>query len=52
MKRGSFALGVFVGFILNLLLGGVLPVIGDLIAGFVAGYPAVGAGRGFAAGFL
>jgi len=32
VKRGSLALGVFAGFILN-LLGGVLPIIGDLIAG-------------------
>jgi len=52
VRRGNFALGVIAGFILNLILGGALPVVGDLAAGFVAGYLAVGAGRGLLAGFI
>ncbi|MGB9828237.1 MAG: hypothetical protein ACPLSM_06945 [Thermosphaera sp.] len=43
-SRGSIPLGVAAGFAVHVLLGGFMPVVGDLLAGFVAGYLARGAG--------
>jgi len=49
----SFFLGVFIGFLVIALAGGVLPIIAYLIGGFLAGLVAGrGMGRGALAGFL
>jgi hypothetical protein len=51
-ERGGMGLGVFVGFLLMLLIGWV-PVLGPLLAGVVAGILAQGGvGKGALAGFL
>jgi len=57
MAKGSFWLGAGIGFIIMALLSGVLPVLGPLIGGFVAGLIAKGglwngAKAGFAAGLF
>jgi hypothetical protein len=50
-ERGGMGLGVFVGFLLMLLIGWI-PVLGPLLAGIVAGILAGGVGKGALAGFL
>ncbi|MCD6564156.1 MAG: DUF5518 domain-containing protein [Thermoproteales archaeon] len=51
-KEGNLILAVFIGFILDVILGS-FAVLGDLIAGFVAGYIAGGDWvRGSMAGFI
>jgi hypothetical protein len=51
-ERGGMGLGVFVGFLLMLLIGWI-PVLGPLLAGVVAGILAQGGvGKGALAGFL
>ncbi len=52
VKKGSFSLGVIVGFIAIVLLGS-LPVLGPVIGGFIAGLIARGGAWGGAtAGFV
>ena len=52
MAKGSFWMGSAVGFVLMVLLGGPLPVLGPLIGGLVAGLIAKGGiGNGAKAGF-
>lgn len=50
-KNGNIGLGVFIGFLLMVLIGWI-PIIGALIAGAIAGSIAKGAGRGLITGFL
>jgi hypothetical protein len=51
-ERGGMGLGVFVGFLLMLLIGWI-PIFGPFLAGVVAGILAHGGvGRGAFAGFL
>jgi len=57
MAKGSFWTGAVVGFILMVLLGGLLPVLGPIIGGLVAGLIAKGgmwngAKAGFTAGIF
>jgi hypothetical protein len=57
MAKGRFWVGAAVGFILMVLIGGALPVLGPVIGGFVAGLIAKGglwngAKAGFTAGIL
>ena len=57
MAKGSFWPGAVVGFILMVLIGGALPVLGPIIGGFVAGLIAKGgmwngAKAGFTAGIF
>lgn len=50
-KTGSMSLGVFIGFILMVIIGWI-PVLGALVAGIIAGAIARGPGRGIATGFF
>jgi hypothetical protein len=57
MAKGSFWPGAVVGFILMVLIGGALPVLGPIIGGLVAGLIAKGgmwngAKAGFTAGIF
>ena len=53
MAKGNFWLGAFVGFVLMVLLGNPLPVLGPLFGGFVAGLVARGGiVNGAKAGFI
>ncbi len=57
MAKGSFWLGAGIGFILMVILGNALPVLGPVVGGFVAGLIAKGglwngAKAGFVAGII